>query len=160
MLPYGKRCYASHKRCCDLRRKRNFFIGRPLFYVKNIRQPPPPSLNKTPPRHLFMPKGYLVPYRFTLLSNCWIHRSSLAHVLVPYRFTLLSNFRGYIWLRIYVLVPYRFTLLSNYTLLGLCRIRVLVPYRFTLLSNYDKDMAFKDFVLVPYRSTLLSNADL
>ena len=27
MLPYGKWCYASHKWCCDYRRKRNFSVA-------------------------------------------------------------------------------------------------------------------------------------
>ena len=33
------------------------FIGRPLFYVKNIRLPPPSRIKKIPPRHLFRTAG-------------------------------------------------------------------------------------------------------
>ena len=99
----------------------------------------------------------LVPYKFTLLSNCYLVVQLIIAVLVPYKFTLLSNRWAGRAGKKSVLVPYKFTLLSN----GRGRLkwlmRVLVPYKFTLLSNYFSIASSTVIVLVPYKFTLLSN---
>ena len=77
----------------------------------------------------------LLPYRFTLFSNCDVFAILKETVLLPYRFTLFSNLKSRLDKPYSVLLPYRFTLFSNAVIESLFHRTVLLPYRFTLFSN-------------------------
>ena len=121
----------------------------------------------------------LLPYGFTLFSNCDLLGQCIADVLLPYGFTLFSNFicgniKG---IKFYYLMDlhysqterqpswytFRFTTLWIYTILKrylkpLNVEPVLLPYGFTLFSNYSKHLQYFTVVLLPYGFTLFSNA--
>ena len=121
----------------------------------------------------------LLPYEFTLFSNCFCCIDRSDYVLLPYEFTLFSNQDEQFFNFLRVLLPYEFTLFSNltgqtltllqfYYLMNLHYSQTMInsmctPIRFTTLWIYTilkpcSVLKFSNVVLLPYEFTLFSNA--